>query len=185
MVGWEDDGWGDDDGDDDDLERHHHRKHRKHRHHHHRRRRRRHGRVFLVNATAIWDQPRFAHRGLLVDTGRHFLPVPALLVRRHCCSSRRHASKDAPLLPCGSALAKRCPGARLLGGVCGSGAAVQQCSAGMISKRDRCCGGLPGYASALPAAASHPQREECPGVEHSCVMSAAHRAVCSVPTHRG
>ena len=29
----------------------------------------------LINETSIWDSPRFRHRGLLIDTARHFLPV--------------------------------------------------------------------------------------------------------------
>lgn len=32
-----------------------------------------------INLTSITDFPRFGHRGLLVDTSRHYIPVNALL----------------------------------------------------------------------------------------------------------
>jgi hypothetical protein len=63
------------------LWRHHqgrrHRKHKKHRGHkgHHSDRT-----LWLINATHVKDSPRFQHRGLLIDSGRHFLPVPIIKV---------------------------------------------------------------------------------------------------------
>jgi hexosaminidase len=33
---------------------------------------------FVLNETKIDDEPRFAHRGLLVDTSRHFVTIPVL-----------------------------------------------------------------------------------------------------------
>lgn len=32
-----------------------------------------------INATSISDFPRFPHRGILLDTSRHFLPVKVIL----------------------------------------------------------------------------------------------------------
>ncbi len=34
---------------------------------------------FQINLTSITDGPRFSYRGILLDTGRHYLPVPVLL----------------------------------------------------------------------------------------------------------
>ncbi|XP_072272370.1 beta-hexosaminidase subunit beta isoform X2 [Pyxicephalus adspersus] len=35
--------------------------------------------AFLINKTQITDFPRFAHRGILLDTSRHFLPLKVIL----------------------------------------------------------------------------------------------------------
>lgn len=36
--------------------------------------------VYSIKEVSIVDEPRFPHRGLLIDTARHFLPVSIILV---------------------------------------------------------------------------------------------------------
>lgn len=33
----------------------------------------------VINVGHVWDQPRFRYRSLMIDTARHFLPVPLLI----------------------------------------------------------------------------------------------------------
>jgi hypothetical protein len=53
-------------------------RHKKKKKHH--KKKRRHDKVYLINATAVWDQPRFPHRGLLLDSARHYLPLSVIKV---------------------------------------------------------------------------------------------------------
>ena len=61
-----------------------HKKHKKHKKKHkkkkHHKKRKQGYAAYYLNATSIWDQPRFPHRGLLLDSARHFLPVSVIKV---------------------------------------------------------------------------------------------------------
>ena len=74
---------------DDEQRRHTHHRHHRHRrhhhkrHHHHREKKKRRRDVgdsrFFAPASSVSDAPRFAHRGTLVDSARHFLPLDVII----------------------------------------------------------------------------------------------------------
>ena len=74
-----------DDGGNQRRRRHKHRKPHRHHHHKHHRHHKRKGHKrdvgasrFFVPASSVFDVPRFAHRGTLVDSARHFLPLDVI-----------------------------------------------------------------------------------------------------------
>jgi hypothetical protein len=70
--------------------------------------------LLVINETMIYDSPRYKHRGLLIDTGRHFLPVG--MIKDHLDAMAMNKMNvlhwSAPPLPAacrGSALPLRAP----------------------------------------------------------------------------
>ena len=60
--------------------RHHHRRHSHHRRHHKKEHKRDVGASrFFLPAASVSDAPRFAHRGTLIDSARHFLPLDIII----------------------------------------------------------------------------------------------------------
>ena len=64
-------------------------RHHKHHKRHHKRRRHVGASRFFVPATSVWDEPLFAHRGVLVDTARHYIPVPILTAHLDAMSASK------------------------------------------------------------------------------------------------
>lgn len=76
--------------------KHHKERHNKPNKKHHRKHHKKHHKArihYVINATAVSDAPRFRHRGLLLDTSRHFLPVQTIKVSLECmvipCSTQK------------------------------------------------------------------------------------------------
>ena len=103
---WEEDEEGEEGEEEDSaslasLARHHKHKHK----HHHKRHHKCHRRVgssrFFVPATSVWDEPLYAHRGVLIDTARHYIPLPVLTAHLDAMAASKlnvlhwHATDDA------------------------------------------------------------------------------------------